>query len=160
MSDEVLMETVAKRKPGRPRKVPAPAPDTSEVDLLKAQLKAAQSALAAAGQNIPVVDPKGRYTAYFDRSSMKQVGNTTQNVLDHITDPDDPEFQKMVNEGKRGYCQVNNPDGSSCRGFETSAMVAQATMRNCASGKFNPDPPVKISKRQDLGAPIPVKAGV
>jgi hypothetical protein len=162
VSDEgevVPMTPPVKRKPGRPRKVAAES-GSEDIALLKAQLKAAQDALAAVGQKAPVVDGSGRFSAYFDRSSMKQVGKTTQNVLDHFTDPDDPEFQKLVDQSARGYCQIHFPDGRPCRGFETSAMMAQATMRNCIEGRFNPDPPVKISKRQDLGAPVPVKAGV
>ncbi len=161
MSDETLVPTTepVKRKPGRPRKNPVDAaPPADDIELLKARLAAAEAALAAAGQKSPVVSADGRFSAFFDRSSMKQVGNQTMNVTDHFTDPEDPGLQKLVDEGKRGYCQIAYPDGRPCRGFETSAMAAQATMRSCRDGKFNPDPVVKMSKKQDLMAPVPVKA--
>lgn len=106
------------------------------------------------------VAAKQTYKASFDRTSMKNVDGKSLNVCDTFTSPEDSEFVKLVNEGKRGYLTVKTVEGEFVMGKETSAQAAQATMRACRDGKFNPYPPVNITKKQDIGSPQPVKAGV
>lgn len=101
-----------------------------------------------------------KYKASFDRTSMKAVDGKTLNVCDHFEDPSDSEFLKLVAEGKRGYLTITQADGTFVSGVETSAQNAKAKMDACAAGKYNPFPPMNITKKQDISSPLPIKAGV